>query len=314
MTDGTLLRQDPHFDLYDIVIVDEAHERSLETDILFGLLRAATRRNNKLKVVIMSATLDIDQFTNFFDSCPAFSVPGRTYEVDVLWQKSITFATLKNTYLQRSIETTLHIHKTESPGDVLVFLTGRAEIERAIKQLKEADADLDYACLQNGVNGMRVCGIYSSLETLEQRVIFEPSPPGIRKIIIATNIAQTSITVPGIRYVVDSGFVKEKQYDPKTGMDALLVSPISQAASTQRAGRAGRTENGKVYRLYCKQAFQEMTDTTVPEIQRSSLIGVVLNLLKIGIVDVLNFDFMDPPKPESVIAAIKQLFLLSKFF
>ncbi|KAI8902160.1 P-loop containing nucleoside triphosphate hydrolase protein [Globomyces pollinis-pini] len=313
MTDGTLLQtctSDPEFKQYSVIILDESHERSLETDILFGLLRKACRNRPELKVIIMSATLDIEKFTEYFD-CPAFSVPGRMFEVDVFWQRKMKFSILKSTYVERSVSTVMHIHKNENLGDVLVFLTGQFEIEQAVKQLEELEEELNYSDVKDkDIKGMVVYPIYSSLETLEQKNIFKPARNGYRKVVIATNIAQTSVTVPGIKYVVDCGFVKQKQYDAKTHMDALLVVPVSQAAATQRAGRAGRTESGKVYRLYCKEAFEEMAPTTTPEIQRSSLLGTILYLLKIGIKDVLNFDFIDPPEPSLVMSAIKELFLL----
>jgi HrpA-like RNA helicase len=312
MTDATLLRYaQANFDEFDIVVLDEAHERSLETDILLGLLRKAFRQRENLKVIIMSATLDMDKFSDFFDSCPIFSIPGRLYEVDIFWQKEMPFSLLKNSYVQRAIDTAIYIHKNEGDGDILVFLTGKLEIDRAIRDLRDLNKTLDYTSLSNGVKGLEAYPIYSSLETIDQKAIFVPTTKSIRKIIVATNIAQTSVTVPGIRYVVDCGFVKQKQYDPKTGINALLVVPISQAAATQRAGRAGRTESGKVYRLYSRQAFEEMSEVTVPEIKRSSLVATILYLLRVGVQDVLNFDFLDPPEPEAIVSALKHLFLLS---
>ena len=211
--------------------------------------------------------------------------------------------------MERSVETALYIHENEPSGDVLVFLTGQQEIESAIRQMEERQNEISIRH-SSSVKGMILFPIYSSLETIEQKAIFDPPPSGLRKIIFSTNISQTSVTIPGIRYVVDCGFVKQKMYDPKTHMDGLVVVPISQSAATQRAGRAGRTTEGKVYRLYSREAFSEMTPDTVPEIQRSSLIGTVLNLKKIGIEDVLNFEFIDAPDPELLIAAIKDLFLL----
>ncbi|KAH9277328.1 hypothetical protein BASA83_000195 [Batrachochytrium salamandrivorans] len=299
VTDGILLRQCTANRLlpsYDLVILDEAHERSLETDVLFGLLRRACRLRPTLKVVIMSATLDIDGFSSFFGDCPVFSVPGRMFTVDILWQKKMNFAALKGSFVLRCIETCMQIHKEESPGDILVFLTGQHEIETAMKRSWRLTMNSTTPC---------------TLESIDQRAIFLPAPPGVRKIVLATNIAQTSVTVPGIRYVIDSGFVKQKMYDPHTRMDALVVVPISQAAATQRAGRAGRTEHGRVYRLYSRDAFEQMAAATIPEIQRSSLLGTILQLKKMGINDVLNFEFIDPPDPDLVVSAIKQLFLLS---
>lgn len=203
---------------------------------------------------------------------------------------------MKASYVSRVIDTVKNIHENEGEGDVLVFLTGQQEIEYSIKSLED-------------LKGVELVPIYSSLESLEQNRVFE-SVAGKRKIVISTNIAQTSITVPGIKFVVDSGFVKQKMYDAKTHMDALVIVPISQAAATQRAGRAGRTMNGKVFRLYSKEFFSSLQSDTVPEIQRSSLIGTVLTLKKMGIHDVLNFEFIDPPEPELILAAVKDLFLL----
>jgi HrpA-like RNA helicase len=210
----------------------------------------------------------------------------------------MNYKEMKKSYLDRAIETVKTIHLEEGEGDILVFLTGQQEIESGIRSLGEAFRE-----------GVELIPIYSSLESLEQNRVFE-EVKGKRKIILSTNIAQTSVTVPNIRFVVDSGFVKQKMYDPQTHMDALVVTPISQAAATQRAGRAGRTMNGKVFRLYSKEFFETMDHDTVPEIQRSSLIGTVLTLKKMGFHDVLNFEFIDPPEPDLILAAVKDLFLL----
>ncbi|KAI8920769.1 P-loop containing nucleoside triphosphate hydrolase protein [Powellomyces hirtus] len=315
VTDGTLLRaveSDPEVRAYDLVILDEAHERSIETDVLFGLLRRACRLRPELKIVVMSATLDIDKFSDFFGEAPVFSIPGRMYAVDIFWQKQLKLGTAKATFVRRAVDTVMHIHKNEEPGDVLVFLTGQSEIEQAIRMVQEAHDELDYVDVKyrSRVRTIALYPIFSALETLEQRAIFDPAPEGVRKVVFATNIAQTSVTIPGITYVVDSGFVKQKMYDPQTAIDALMVVPISQAAATQRAGRAGRTGIGKVFRLYSRDAFDDMDAATVPEIQRSALLGTVLALKTMGIDDILNFEFIDPPDPDLVIAATKQLFWL----
>ncbi|KAJ3379561.1 DEAH-box ATP-dependent RNA helicase prp22 [Lobulomyces angularis] len=323
MTDGLLLRElinDNELNSFDIYVLDEAHERSLDTDILFGLLKNSVKKklsddtesekSKKLRIIVMSATLDAEKFSNFFDHCPIFSIPGRMFEVDILWQKNINMNTLKNSFLHRCVKTAFNIHTTENEGDILVFLTGKNEIEQACRQIMDLEREYDYSKIHNGYNGIMCYPIYSSLETFEQKNIFKLPPRGIRKIVFSTNIAQTSVTVPGIRFVVDSGFVKQKVYDPKNSMDTLLTVPISQSAATQRAGRAGRTETGKVFRLYGTEAFDKMDLDTSPEIQRCSLIGTVLSLLKMEIHNVLEFEFIDKPDEELIKSALKSLWVL----
>ncbi|CAG8487712.1 11168_t:CDS:2, partial [Scutellospora calospora] len=316
MTDGVLLREatiDPRLEHYDVVIVDEAHERTLETDVLFGLLKETHRLRPELKILVMSATLNVEKFSDFFNSCPIFIIPGRTYDVAINHHRDAKISSLKSTYVQRSVETALYIHTQEPPGDILVFLTGQNEIEKACRDLEALDRDLNYKTdvkYCDDVRGLVIYPIYASLETMEQKAIFDEPPRFTRKVVFATNVAQTSVTIPDIKYVIDSGFVKQKTYDPTTGMDALLVVPISQAAATQRAGRAGRTASGQAFRLYSRESYEQMDEDTVPEIQRSSLLGTVLSLKKMGINDIINFEFIDPPEPVLVKNALKQLFLL----
>lgn len=316
MTDGVLLREatiDPRLGHYDAIIVDEAHERTLETDVLFGLLKETHRLRPELKILVMSATLNVEKFSDFFNSCPIFVIPGRTYDVAINHHRDAKISSLKSTYVQRSVETALYIHTQEPPGDILVFLTGQNEIEKACRDLEDLDRDLNYKTdvkYYEDVKGLVIYPIYATLETMEQKAIFDDPPRYTRKVVFATNVAQTSVTIPGIKYVIDSGFVKQKTYDPTTGMDALLVVPISQAAATQRAGRAGRTASGQAFRLYSRESYEQMEADTVPEIQRSSLLGTVLSLKKMGINDIINFEFIDPPDPAMVKNALKQLFLL----
>ncbi|KAJ9049122.1 hypothetical protein DSO57_1027908 [Entomophthora muscae] len=305
VTDGILLRElctDPDLKNYDCVVIDEAHERTLDTDIIIGLVKMAqsNRAKNPLHVVIMSATLNVEKFSDFFGGCPIFTIPGRTFDVAVKHHPSRSLDHLKSSYVDLAVDTALEVHASSPPGDILVFLTGQQEIYRAIHQFTEND-------LGQGPLKASVVPIYAALEHIDQRQAFEAAPPGYRKIVFATNIAQTSITIPGVVYVIDSGFVKQKTFEPSTGMDGLVVVPISQAASIQRAGRAGRTQSGVVFRLYSKDAFEALEPETVPEIQRSSLLSTVLTMKAIGIRDVVGFDFLDPPQPNHLRTALTKL-------
>ncbi|KAK8465864.1 hypothetical protein PHAVU_009G193400 [Phaseolus vulgaris] len=305
MTDGMLLREflgEPDLASYSVVMVDEAHERTLSTDILFGLVKDIARFRPDLKLLISSATLDAEKFSDYFDSAPIFRIPGRRYPVEINYTKAP-----EADYLDAAIVTSLQIHVTQPPGDILVFFTGQEEIETAEEILKHRTRGLGTKIAE-----LIICPIYANLPTELQAKIFEPTPEGARKVVLATNIAETSLTIDGIKYVIDPGFCKMKSYNPRTGMESLLVTPISKASANQRAGRSGRTGPGKCFRLYTAYNFHnDLEENTVPEIQRTNLANVVLTLKSLGIHDLLNFDFMDPPPAEALLKALELLFALS---
>ncbi|KAF4392626.1 hypothetical protein F8388_003046 [Cannabis sativa] len=305
MTDGMLLREflgEPDLASYSVVMVDEAHERTLSTDILFGLVKDIARFRPDLKLLISSATLDAEKFSDYFDSAPIFKIPGRRYPVEIHYTKAP-----EADYLDAAIVTALQIHVTQSPGDILVFLTGQEEIETAEEIMKHRIRGLGTKIAE-----LIICPIYANLPTELQSKIFEPTPEGARKVVLATNIAETSLTIDGIKYVIDPGFCKMKSYNPRTGMESLLISPISKASANQRAGRSGRTGPGKCFRLYTAyNYYNDLDDNTVPEIQRTNLANVVLMLKSLGIHDLLHFDFMDPPPSEALLKALELLFALS---
>ncbi|PPS98252.1 Pre-mRNA splicing factor ATP-dependent RNA helicase [Cryptosporidium hominis] len=317
VTDGMLLREamyDNDLSQYGVIIIDEAHERTISTDILMGslkeiLLRRSFESKNPLRLVVMSATLESTKFQSYFgNDSPVFSIPGRMFPVELIYNIKP-----EKDYLEASIQKVLDIHENEVPGDILLFLTGEEEIEQAKQRLEFLSSPLE-----EQFGELVIIPLYSSLPPYKQQKIFDKTPgpkypggPTGRKVVISTNIAETSVTIDGIVYVIDPGFSKQKVYNPRTRVESLLVSPISKASAKQRMGRAGRTKEGKCFRLYTKEAFEsELADQTHPEILRSNLSNVVLILKSLGINDLVHFDFMDPPAPETLMRALEQLYFL----
>ena len=301
MTDGVLLREslsDPDLEQYSAIVMDEAHERSLHTDVLFGILKKVCQRRRDLKVIVTSATMNSEKFSRFFGGAPIFNIPGRTFPVQTSFSEKAV-----EDYVDGAVKKIVEIHIKETPGDILCFMTGQEDIEMTCLILAERISKMENIPL------MMILPIYSQLPSDAQAKIFEKSDR--RKCIVATNIAETSLTLDGVKYVVDTGYCKLKVYNPRIGMDALQITPISQANADQRSGRAGRTGPGKAFRLYKASAFRdELHKNNIPEIQRTNLANVVLLLKSLNIKDLLSFDFMDPPPEETILNAMYQLWIL----
>ncbi|XP_078411092.1 putative ATP-dependent RNA helicase DHX35 isoform X2 [Cetorhinus maximus] len=319
LTDGMLVREmmaDPLLKKYSVLLLDEAHERTLYTDIAIGLLRKIQKKRGDLRLIVSSATLDAEKFRGFFnmnettdpskDTCAILTVEGRTFPVDIFY----TLSPVPD-YVKATVETVTKIHQNETDGDILAFLTGQEEVEMVVSMVIEQARALSRSGMKKH---LRVLPMYAGLPPGEQMKVFERMSPNCRKIVVATNIAETSITINGIVFVIDCGFVKLRAYNPRTGIESLVVTPVSQASAAQRAGRAGRNRSGKCFRLCTEETFEKLPESTVPEMQRSNLAPVILQLKALGIDNVLRFHFLSPPPAQSMVQALELLYALGGNF
>ncbi|WP_447585226.1 ATP-dependent RNA helicase HrpA [Pseudoxanthomonas mexicana] len=299
MTDGILLAEiasDRWLSAYDTIIVDEAHERSLNIDFLLGYLKQLLRKRRDLKVIVTSATIDTERFARHFDDAPVISVEGRTYPVEVRYRalEGEGEQAGERTVNEAIVGAVDEITRLDARGDVLVFLPGEREIRDAHQALE-----------RRKYRNTEVLPLYARLSNQDQDRVFNPGPN--RRIVLATNVAETSLTVPRIRYVVDPGFARVKRYSPRNKLDRLHIEPISQASANQRKGRCGRVAEGICYRLYGEADFQARPEFTDPEIRRSSLAGVILRMLQLGLGRIEDFPFLEAPDERAIADGWQQL-------
>ncbi|XP_006142184.1 probable ATP-dependent RNA helicase DHX34 [Tupaia chinensis] len=307
LTVGLLLRQiqrEPALPQYQVLIVDEVHERHLHNDFLLGVLRRLLPTRPDLKVILMSATINISLFSSYFSNAPVVQVPGRLFPITVIYQpQEAEPSTSKSEKLDprpflRVLESIDNKYPPEERGDLLVFLSGMAEISAVL------EAAQTYA---SHTQRWVVLPLHSTLSVADQDKVFDVAPPGVRKCILSTNIAETSVTIDGIRFVVDSGKVKEMSYDPQAKLQRLQEFWISQASAEQRKGRAGRTGPGVCFRLYAESDYDAFAPYPVPEIRRVALDALVLQMKSMSVGDPRTFPFIEPPPPASLETAILYL-------
>lgn len=309
LTEGLLLRQvssDPLLKNYNVVIIDEVHERHLSCDFLLGVMKCLIhQRKTDLKVILMSATINIELFSNYFGKCPVVQVPGRLYPIEVKYFPipKTKFQSEKSSKIDASpylriLQMIDDKVDSKERGDLLVFLSGLSEIFTVGELLKQyAQQSQKWVILY----------LHSTLSIEEQDKVFDIPPEGVRKCILSTNIAETSLTIDGIRFVCDSGKVKEMSYDPNCRMQRLIEFWISMASAEQRKGRAGRTGPGVCYRLYSEADFKSFAQNATPEIRRVPLHSLLLSMISMGLPDARKFPFLEPPSLQSIEQAIRSL-------
>ncbi len=295
MTDGILLaetQQDRYLNQYDALIVDEAHERSLNIDFTLGILRTLIKKRRDLKLIITSATIDTEKFSKAFDNAPVIEVSGRMYPVELIYSPIESQTDRESSaddqgYVEAAATEADMLLRTTRSGDILIFMPTEQDIGETMEILKGKN-----------FTGVTILPLFARLSANEQARVFSMGPG--RKVVVATNVAETSLTIPGIKYVVDTGLARIPSYSPRTRTTALPVSPISQSSANQRMGRCGRVENGVCIRLYDEKEFEGRPFFTSPEILRSNLAEVILRMIALGLEDVSTFPFVDPPAPKSI--------------
>lgn len=287
MTDGILLAEiqgDPLLRAYDTIIIDEAHERSLNIDFLLGYVSRLMQKRRDLRVIISSATLETERFSAFFSGAPVIEVSGRAFPVEVIYREAQKNETDVVDFVSNCIE---EITELDPREDILVFLPGEREIRETMTELES-----------HGLPRTVLLPLYGRLPQADQQRVFAPMPE--RRIVLATNVAETSLTIPGIVYVVDTGLARVNRYHPRTGVTSLQIEDISRASAEQRKGRAGRVRSGVCFRLYEQKDFESRPAYTDPEILRVGLAGVILQMKSLGIGDIREFPFLDPPPKKAV--------------
>lgn len=301
MTDGILLaeiKSDPYLSHYDTLILDEAHERSLNIDFLIGYLKWLLPKRPDLKIIITSATIDPERFSKHFNNAPIINVSGRTYPVEVRYQplfdESFDAADISNKSMQQAIVSAAAQLHQERAGDILIFLSGEREIREAAEALRK-----------HHPSGCEILPLFSRLSAKEQADIFKPHKK--TRIVLATNVAETSLTVPGIRCVIDTGFARISRYSHRSKLQRLPIEPISQASANQRTGRCGREAAGICIRLYSADDFAQRPEFTEPEILRTNLAAVILQMKSLGLSNISAFPFLEPPDDKMIRSGLRSL-------